>query len=508
MKGKRWIKLITVTVIAELLLAAGYGYGVIAWAKYRANKVNKSNAQLSKADPDRTYRLKRADLILGLRLGGSVSASKKHKLSLQANYSTKLLSIVDENTKVKAGDVLAVFETDALLEKIDDLKTSYANMEKELVLAIENAKVQERGNEVDMKVADDRLNQAEAALRKYLRLERANNRKTYDLKISSAETSLATAQQDYDNKKQEIAEAGVTDDAQKKEDESALNDLKNKIDTAQNTLDSARMDRKAFKRYDDPIKLLRLYNELEQAKLNREKVRISTSSTLVQRNKQVDNLRSNMRRVRNQLEKYESYVPMMKLVAPADGIVIYADPDRRWGNPDIKPGMDVWKRLVILTIPEMNNLMVDFDLPETYRSRTKVGDRVIITPDSLPALKLYGKIGKIATLPVNQNSWDSASPKVYNSRIVLDRQDPQLVNGMSVQIEVISRVIKNTLFIPVEAVFERQSSFYVYRRVGGAPKETPVSIGESNDNFVQITDGLEEGDVVYLYRPYDKKQSE
>ena len=38
--------------------------------------------------------------------------------------------------------------------------------------------------------------------------------------------------------------------------------------------------------------------------------------------------------------------------------------------------------------------------------------------------------------------------------------------------------------------------------------ETAVSIGESNDNFVQITDGLEEGDVVYLYRPYDKKQSE
>lgn len=508
MKRTRWIKLIAIPVIAELVLAAGYGVGVVAWARYRAEKVNKGSVLLSKADPDRTYRLKRADLILGLRLGGSVSASKKHKLSLQANYSTKLLSIVDENTKVKAGDVLAVFETDALLERIDDLKTSYSNMEKELVLAIENAKVQERGNEVDMKVADDRLNQAEAALRKYLRLERSNSRKTYDLKISSAETSLATAQQDYENKKQEIANAGVTDDAQKKEDESALNDLKNKIDTAQNTLDSARMDRKAFKRYDDPIKLLRLYNELEQAKLNREKVRISTSSTLVQRNKQVDNLRSNMRRVRNQLEKYESYVPMMKLVAPADGIVIYADPDRRWGNPDIKPGMDVWKRLVILTIPEMNNLMVDFDLPETYRSRTKVGDRVIITPDSLPAMKLYGKIGKIATLPVNQISWDSASPKVYNSRIVLDRQDPQLVNGMSVQIEVISRVIKNTLFIPVEAVFERQSSFYVYRRVGGSPKETAVSIGESNDNFVQITDGLEEGDVVYLYRPYDKKQSE
>ena len=37
-------------------------------------------------------------------------------------------------------------------------------------------------------------------------------------------------------------------------------------------------------------------------------------------------------------------------------------------------------------------------------------------------------------------------------------------------------------------------------------KEVDVEIGESNDNFVQIKSGLEEGDVVYLYRPYQKKQ--
>ena len=250
-KRARWLKIILIPVVVELVLAAGYGFGVVWYAHHRAAVPAKKLAV--KDDPDRTFRLKRADLILGLRMGGSVSASKKHKLSLQANYSTKLLSVVDENTKVKKGDVLAVFETDALLEKIDDLKTSLANMEKELVLAIENAKVQERGNEVDMKVADDRLNQAVSALRKYLRLERSNNRRNYDLKISSAETALTAARQNYDNKKQEVADAGVTDDAKKKENDSALRDLKNKIDTAENTLDSARVDRKAFKRYDDPI---------------------------------------------------------------------------------------------------------------------------------------------------------------------------------------------------------------------------------------------------------------
>ena len=131
---------------------------------------------------------------------------------------------------------------------------------------------------------------------------------------------------------------------------------------------------------------------------------------------------------------------------------------------------------------------------------------MVITPDSLPTLKLGGAISQIATLPVNQISWDSASPKVYNSRITLDEQNPQLVNGMSVEVEVISKVLRDVLFVPVEAVFENNSSFFVYCHRGGVPKEVPVTIGEANSNYVQILDGLKENDIVYLYRPYQKKQ--
>lgn len=501
---RRWIKIVLLTVIPTLLAGFGYMWGVVYHAQRQHAKLLARN--ISGSDLDRTYKVRRDSLVIGLRLGGNVSASKKHKLSLQANYRTKLLSVVDENTKVKEGDVLAVFETDELKEKIDDLRTNFSNMEKELAIAIENAKVQESGNEVDLKVAEDRLNQAEAALRKYLRLERANTKNSLQLKISTAETNLQAAEQDFDDTKTSYDEAGAIDEKTEKSNAKKLRELQNKIDSAENALSNAQNERKAFQRYDNPIKLLRLYNELEQAKLNREKVKISTASSLVQKQKVVDNLRSNMRRVSNQLEKYLSYMPMMKLIAPSDGIVIYADPDRRWGNPDIKPGMDVWKGQILLTIPEMNNLMVDFDLPEQYRSKTKLKDRVVITPDSLPTLKIGGFISHIATLPVNQISWDSASPKVYNSRISLDAQNAKLVNGMSVQVEVISKVIRDTLFVPVEAVFENNSVFFVYVHRNGSPKEVPVTVGESNDSFVQILDGLKESDIVYLYRPYQKKQ--
>ncbi|MEI3001388.1 MAG: hypothetical protein V8T86_10875 [Victivallis sp.] len=151
--------------------------------------------------------------------------------------------------------------------------------------------------------------------------------------------------------------------------------------------------------------------------------------------------------------------------------------------------------------------MVDFDLPEQYRSKVKVGDRAVISPDSLPGEKFGGAVSHIDTLPVNLVVWDSSSPKTLQ---IEDQARPaiaeELVNGMSVQINIVTKTIPNTLFVPVEAVFEDNDRFFVYRGSLTGPKEVDVTIGESNDNFVQITSGFEEGDVVYLYRPYQKTQ--
>ena len=109
----------------------------------------------------------------------------------------------------------------------------------------------------------------------------------------------------------------------------------------------------------------------------------------------------------------------------------------------------------------------------------------------------------IPTLPVNIIFWDSTSPKVYKSRVRFDAQSDVLVNGMSVQVEVETKTIEDTLYIPVEAIFEDKERFYVYLRTpGGGNKEVDVKIGESNDRFVQILEGLNENDVIYLYRPH------
>jgi HlyD family secretion protein len=73
---------------------------------------------------------------------------------------------------------------------------------------------------------------------------------------------------------------------------------------------------------------------------------------------------------------------------------------------------------------------------------------------------------------------------------------------MSVQVEVVSKILSDVLFVPVEAVFEEAGNLIVYVKTENGPEKKVVKIGEANNSYVQIIDGIEEGDEVYLYRPF------
>lgn len=496
---KRYILVILLVIAAGI---AGYYYFAPGKTGGGDNAAGEGDSKVL----DRFYTVKRGDLVIGLSQGGSINAKKKHKLSLQASFRTKLAWIIDENTKVKTDDVLAKFETEELNDKIEDLRITCQNLEKELMIAIETEKIQISTNAADVRSAEDRVKTAEDALKRYIKFDKRKSRDSIDLKIQTAESAYNEALDTYRTKKLEIEEKSESNDEQIKTNQQTLDTLQNKVDNAKNTLDNAQQDRKVFNRYTTPEKMTELNNSLAQAKLNLRKVKVSTASNLVQKRKSISNLTTQLKKNQTRLKTHESYLPMMEMKAPVDGVVIYGDPDRRWGNPDIKPGMDVWKNMILLTIPDMNNLVVDFDLPEQYRTKVKVGDKAIITPESIPNLKVSGSVSKIATLPVNQIYWDSNSPKVYRSVISLEKQTPRLVSGMNVQLDIVTKVIKDTLFVPVEAIFDKNDKFFVYKQTPSGPKITFVSIGATNDNYAQILEGLEEKDVVYLYKPFQKKQ--
>lgn len=452
--------------------------------------------------PDRIFTVKRGELIIGVMLTGSVNAKTKHKLSMEAPWGTKLIKVVDENKEVKKGEIVAEYETYDLILKIDDLKVSLDNKKKDLEIALDEMEILKSTNEADIRTARDAVTEAEDAYSKYWRLEGPRDRDEQNLKVDEAAKTLQDAEDELSAKILTFNTTVYSDAAAEEKAQKEIDTAKQKRDSANTKYNSAVQERKIFKRYTQPSKLKELRNKLAQARLNLRKTKVKTEASIAQKKNQLFQYETQIRKYERDLKKHQSYLPMMKLIAPVDGIVIYGDPDRRWGNPEVKVGMDARRKQVIITIPDMSKMIVDVNLPEQYRSKVSAGDRVVITPDSIQTIKQAGRIDTIASLPVSLIPWDQNSPKIYRTVVDFNNNDPRVVSGMSVQVEVVSRVLKNVLFIPIEAVFEENGKLLVYKVTLAGPEKVFIKINESNNNYVEVTEGLKEGDDIYLYRPF------
>lgn len=493
-KKKKYL-LLALTVLIAAAVAGGFLY-----PRYVTKKKQKAQAD-SKA-PDRIFTAKKGDLILGVMLTGSVNAKTKHKLAMEAPWGTKLIKVVDENKEVKTGEIVAEYETYDLLLKIDDLKVNLDNRRKDLEIALDELAILVSSNEADIRTARDSVTDAEDAYSKYWRLEGPRDRDEQKLKVDEAKKTLDDSEDELTTLQDEVSTTVYSDAAAEEKAQQSIATAEQKRDSAKTKYNSAVLERKIFKRYTQPNKLKDLRNKLAQAKLNLKKTKVRTEASLAQKKKQIFQHETQIRKLERDLKNHQSYLPMMTLRAPVSGIVMYGDPDRRWGNPEVKVGMDARRKQVIITIPDMSKMIVDVNLPEQYRSKVSVGDPVIITPDSIQTVKMKGRIDRIAQLPVNLIPWDQNSPKIYRTIVDFSGNDSRIVSGMSVQVEVVSRILHDVLFIPIEAVFEENGKLLVYRKALAGPEKVFIKIGQSNNNFVEITEGLSDGDDVYLYRPF------
>ena len=173
---KRKLVLLAVTVLV-LAAAAGFVFRPRLFPKTSGDQQTDSKA------PDRIYTAKKGELILGVMLTGSVNAKTKHKLAMEAPWGTKLVKVVDENKEVKAGEIVAEYETYDLVLRIDDLKVSLDNRRKDLEIAMDELAILISTNEADIRTARDNVSDAEAAYSKYWRLEGPRDRDEQQLKV-------------------------------------------------------------------------------------------------------------------------------------------------------------------------------------------------------------------------------------------------------------------------------------------------------------------------------------
>ena len=156
-------------------------------------------------------------------------------------------------------------------------------------------------------------------------------------------------------------------------------------------------------------------------------------------------------------------------------------------------------------IYDLSELTFDMDIDERYISQIQVGQKVEITADALDEESFTGVVDK-----VNINGTTVNGNTSYPVTVKVDGAPEELYPGMNVSAKIIVEEAGSVLTLPVEAV-ERGNTVKValpgcLDENGNivdlsATEERQVTLGRNDDNYIEIVDGLEEGDVVLALSP-------
>lgn len=209
-------------------------------------------------------------------------------------------------------------------------------------------------------------------------------------------------------------------------------------------------------------------------------------------------------------EEYKKQLALCTIKAEKAGLVAYGDPSLGYYSSrhleSIAEGATLKSGQVIITIPNMSKIGVDVNISESHIKKIAKGQRVIITAESVPDRQLEGQVTKVALLPDSNASRYNPSLKVYPVSIAISGQNEFLKPGMTAKVEIIVDELKGVTYIPVQAVFVENDEYFVYLKSGFSYKRHQISVGQNNDEFIEVTSGLKEGQSVALSKPedYDK----
>lgn len=197
------------------------------------------------------------------------------------------------------------------------------------------------------------------------------------------------------------------------------------------------------------------------------------------------------------LEFLQQVAAEFVITAPEPGMLIYK---RDWRGNKIAQGGRVaaWDPTVA-TLPDLKTMISKTYINEVDINTVSSGQEVEIGLDAFPEKKLTGKVLNVANMGQQRPNSDS---KVFEVTVEIFESDTTLRPGMSTSNKIIARVIKDAIYVPVEAIHSQGDSItYVIVKNGINMSKKEVLLGLSNSDEVIIEKGLLEGQSVYLSDP-------
>ncbi len=166
------------------------------------------------------------------------------------------------------------------------------------------------------------------------------------------------------------------------------------------------------------------------------------------------------------------------------------------GITTLNPGQYLNTGDKVVTLQQLDPILVDFRLPQQDLARIAVGQEVALTADTYPGVTFAGHIDAVNPLV------DSATRNVQVEASV-DNHARQLIPGMFGHLQVAAGKLVHALTLPQSAVTYNPYGATVFLVIpdpansgGRTVRQTFVTLGDTRGDQVQALSGVKEGDVV------------
>ena len=397
------------------------------------------------------YSVQRGEMILTVTETGNVESAANQDVKCRVAGGGTIIWIVPDGTDVKQGDRLVELDSSTLIDQINTQKINCSKAQSLVIQAKKNHEV------------------AQISVREYLEGTFQQELQTAETNITIAEENLRSAKNSLEYSQRMFQRGYIS--------ELELESQQFGVKRAELELAGAQTAKRVLEEFTKVKMLEDLRSQVE-----------TTAAALESEKAAFDLEEAKLNRLTQQVENCVIY-------APQDGMVVYANERGRRGSQSItiEEGALVRDQQTLFRLPDLTRMQVKVDVHETKVELVKPGMRA---RTNIQGREFQGEVISVA----NQHkatSWWSGDVKEYESIVRIDGNVDGLRPGMTAEVEILVAQADDVLSIPVSAIVEQRGGYYCWIRDSQQNAERrELVLGMNNDNFVEVIDGLVEGEGV------------
>ncbi|MBI1303870.1 MAG: HlyD family efflux transporter periplasmic adaptor subunit [Phycisphaera sp.] len=435
-----------------------------------------------------------------LPVSGELAAQQQVEVRNKLETRAIVTEIVPEGTQVARGDVLVRLAQEEIIDRIKDARDKVNTAQSSAVAAQQSLAIKEGERSSELAKADVTVRIAELALQGWLEGEVVNKRQQLELANETAAINLARLKDRFVESDKLVKQGFIAKDEFER-DRIAMIEAEAKVK-------QAALDLEVYEKYQFFQDEAKKRSDLDQARAERSRVEEKFDAELVKSRADVASAEFQLQSAKERLVNLETQLSNTTLVAPIDGLVVYAtsidSSNGGRGGGDAQPpqvGTELRPNELVMILPDVSRMIANLKVSEALSGRIRQGQRVTVYSDAMPNTAIAGEVTGVSVLAAT-GGWRDPNRREYTVKVALDtKPELGLKPAMRCKAEILLGRVEGVVNIPVQAVFRQGPVAYVYVEATGGFAQRQVSLGQASETQIEVVSGVTPGERVLLREP-------